>query len=286
MQDPSTPSPSATPAVVPTTPGTDQPDPWAAANLDADLLAFVKGKTPAQVAKELQGAQALIGKKAIGIPGPNATPEEHRAFHEARGVPPDASGYDFSDVIGEIAAANPDWPRDEAREQQFKELAKSANLSAGEAKELVRKQLGQELEANKQTIAANRQANTATETMIAETWGAEREAKTAAANRFAHHLGIDGDVMEVFMKAAGTKPEARFKLLNLMAEQGANLEEGAGPGGFNPKPGGMSKEQATQAKEQYLNTGDNREAYMNPGHANHQKVSQQVYEYAKVERGL
>lgn len=243
-------------------------------------------KTPAQIAKELQGAQALIGKKAIGIPGPNATPEEHRAFHEARGVPADASGYDFTDIIGEIAAANPDWPRDEAREQQFKELAKSANLSVGEAKELVRKQLSQELEAGKATIAANRQANTATETMISEQWGPNREAKTAAANRFAHHLGIDGDVMEVFMKAGGTKPEARFKLLNLMADQGANLEEGGGPGGYNPKPGGMTPEQATAAKEVYLNTGDNRDAYMNPGHKNHQLVTQQVTQYLKVERGL
>ena len=285
MQDPSTPSPSATPAVVPTVPGTDQPSPWGA-DLDPELKTFVGDKTPAQIAKELKGAQALLGKKAIGIPGKDATPEEHRAFHEARGVPADASGYDFSDVIAEIATANPDWPRDEAREQQFKELAKSANLSAGEAKELVRKQLSQELEANKAAIVASKQANTATETMIAEQWGANREAKTAAANRFAHHLGIDGDVMEVFMKAAGTKPEARFKLLELMAEQGASLEEGAGPGGFNPKPGGMSSEQAAAAKEQYLNTGDNRAAYMDPGHKNHEAVSKQVYLYAKAERGL
>lgn len=285
VQDPSTPSPSATPVVVPAVPGTDQPSPWGA-NLDPELKTFIGDKTPAQVAIELKNAQALIGKKAIGIPGKDATPEEHRAFHEARGVPADPSGYDFADVIDELAAANPDWPRDEAREQQFKELAKSANLSAGEAKELVRKQLTQELEANKGAIVAQRQANTATETMIAEGWGANREAKTAAANRFAHHMGIDGDVMEVFMKAAGTKPEARFKLLELMAEQGANLEEGAGPGGFNPKPGGMSPEQATAAKEQFLNTGDNRAAWMNPAHPRHKAVTDALYPYQKAERGL
>lgn len=285
VQDPTTPSPSATPVVVPAAPGADAVNPWGE-DLDDELKAFAKDKTPAQVLKELKGAQALIGKKAIGIPGPNATPEEHRAFHEARGVPADASGYDLSDVIAEIATANPDWPRDEAREQQFKELAKSANLSVGEAKELVRKQLSQELEANKGQIVAQKQANTATETMIAENWGANREAKTAAANRFAHHLGIDGDVMEVFMKAAGTRPEARFKLLDLMAEQGKSLEEGAGPGGFNPKPGGMSSEQAAAAKEQFLNTGDNRNAYLDPGHKNHELVTKQVTQYLKVERGI
>lgn len=284
-QDPSTPSPSATPAAVPVVPGAETASPWGA-DLDPELKAFVGEKTPAQIAKELKGAQALLGKKSIGIPGKDATPEEHRAFHEARGVPADASGYDFTDVITEIATANPDWPRDEAREQQFKELANSANLSAGEAKELVRKELSRELEANKAAITAGKQANTATETMIAEKWGPNREANTAAANRFAHHLGIDGDVMEVFMKAAGTKPEARFKLLELMAEQGKGLEEGAGPGGYNPKPTGMSPEQATAAKEQFLNTGDNRTAYLDPGHKNHQQVSNQVYLYAKAERGL
>jgi hypothetical protein len=283
--DPATPSPSAAPAPAQALPGTAQPNPWGE-ELDDELKAFVGEKTPLQIAKELKGAQALIGKKAIGIPGKDATPEEHRAFHEARGVPPDPTGYDFTDVIDEIAQANPDWPRDEAREQQFRELAKSANLSNNEARELVRKQLAQELEGNKAAIAANRQANIATENMVAEQWGPDRAAKEAAANRFAHHLGIDGDVMEVFMKAASTKPEARFKLLSIMAEQGAMLEEGAGAGGFNPKPTGMTPEQAGQAKEQYLNTADNRAAFMDPTHKNHASVSNQVYQYAKIERGL
>jgi hypothetical protein len=284
------PAPSSTPAAQPTPPTTDAPaDPWAAYALDDDLKTFVGQRSPAEVAKELKNAQGLIGKKTIGIPGKDSTPEEQRAFHEARGVPKDEAGYDFGATIDELVANAPEgWQRDEKREAQFRTWARNSNLSNTEANNLLKQYFTSEFEGNRDAIKAASEATKTARNLMTERWGADAEGKTNAANRFARHVGLDDDAIEVFLSAAGTKPEARFKLIDYMANQGAMLEEGGGDGKAPMSPGGqqMTADQARVAKEQFLAQGDNQAAYMDSSHPRHGAVERQVTAYLKIERGI
>lgn len=243
-------------------------------------------KTPAQLAIELKAAQSLIGKKTIGIPGPTSTPEEQRAYHTARGVPEAPDGYKLDDVLAEIEKEFPGIERDAAREKQFREFARASNLSQTEAAELVSRQLRAEIAANAEGIKAAQTANTATKTLIDENWGPKAEAKNVAATRGARHIGLDDAATEVFMKAAGTNPEARFKLVDALATLGEMLGEGGGPG---TQPGGgqltMTADQARVAGQQFLDQGDNREAYMNPAHDRHKAVEAEYTKYARIAQG-
>lgn len=260
--------------------------PWGE-GIDPDLLKFVGEKTPIEIAKELQAAQALIGKKTIGIPGKDSTPEQQRAFHAARGVPDAADGYDLEDVITELVEKYPGLERDTAREAQFRELARASNISNGEARELMRRTLEAEATAGAERLAELNTANTAAKALVTEHWGPKVDEKTALANAFARHLGLDDEAFDAFMKVAGAKPEARFKLVDAFANMGANLQEGGGPGGDGV--GGlasMTPEQAEAAKKAYLDQGDNRAAYQDPSHSRHKRVEAEVTKYLKIQRGV
>ena len=117
--------------------------PWG--ELDADLKAFVGEKTPAQIAKELQGAQSLLGKKTIGIPNKESKPEEWKAFHKARGVPEDETGYDFAALRDEALKDIPEDQRDAAwdkdEEAYWRGVFKNSNVSQAEATEIMRRGL-------------------------------------------------------------------------------------------------------------------------------------------------
>ncbi len=264
-----------------------QPYTWDGA--DDELKTFVGTKSPLDVAKELKNAQSMLGKKTIGIPGENSTPEEQQAFHKARGVPESVDGYKFDDVIAEVMK---DVPKelaeiDPEREKRYRELFKNSNVSNGEARELLRREMSREIGELKQKAETARQLTQQTNDLVTQAWGNKREEKTQDANNFFRHLGIDDDALKVVNGALGTKPEARMKFLELAASQGASLREGGQPGaGGGLVPGAMTPDQARMAKEQYLAQGDNRDAYLNPQHRNHEAVSKQVYEYAKVQRGV
>lgn len=257
-------------------------------DLDDELKEFVKDKTPAQVAKELKGAQALLGKKTIGIPDKDSTPEQWRAFHESRGVPKDEAGYSFDATLDELMKEAPEGiERDPAREAEFRAMAKAANLSNTEANELIKRQLQKEWAGSKTQLAEISAANKQAQTLLDDAWGAKKDEYTQDANKFARHIGLGDDVLEVFMKAAGTKPEARFKFVNFMREQGALLKEG-GDGGplIDTGAEALTPAQATEKKTAYLSQGDNQAAYLDAGHPRHKQVSAQMTLYLKAERGI
>lgn len=296
----SEPTPAVTPAVETPTPNSEQApaleepkpndpvaaDPWK--DLDEDTRKFVGDKTPAQLATELRSAQALIGKKTIGIPGKDSTPEEQKAFHVARGVPPAADGYQLADVIEEIEKEFPGLPRDEAREKLFREQALASNLSNSEARELAGRMLRAEIAQNADAIKAVNEGNKRAAALVTEGWGAQSEAKTNNANRMARHIGLDDATLDVFLNAKGVTPEARFKFVDSLAQLGELLGEGGGPGGDGGLGGGlagMTPDQARIAGNQYLDQGDNREAYNNPAHPRHKAVETEYTKYARVAQG-
>lgn len=297
--DPPATPPATPPADPPATPpaGQEPPkDPPAASpwgEMDDELKEFVGDKSPADVAKELKGAQTLLGKKQIGIPNEESTPVEWAKFHETRGVPGNAEGYDFSSVKDEVLKDIPEDQRegawDEGEEKRFRELAKAANLSKTEASELLKRELGYRMEAQGKVAKESADAAKAAQDMITENWGNRTEEYTQDANNFARHMGLGDDVIGAMQKLAGVNAEARFKLVDFMREQGALLREGGQPGktsGGAVPASGMSADQARQAKTQYLAQGDNQKAYMDPTHPNHQSVTDQVTQYLRAERGI
>ncbi len=180
--------------------------------------------------------------------------------------------------------------RDPEREKQFREIAKAANLSTGEANELIKRQLGAEIAQKQQQAEQSKALQTQMSDLITTTWGPKKEEYTQDANNWFRHMGIDGDALAVVNSALGSKPEARLKFLELARQQGASLREGGQPvPGSVPGAGSiatMTQQQAGQAKRDYLSQGDNSKAFMQPNHPNHQTVSDYVGKLARRERGL
>ncbi|MGB1390638.1 MAG: hypothetical protein ACPG61_17330 [Paracoccaceae bacterium] len=267
------------------------PDPWG--EVDDDLKTFIGEKTPAEIAKELKGAQSLLGKKQVGIPDDKSTPEEWAKFHETRGVPKEADGYDFTsvrdDLLKDIPEADREGAWDTAEEKRFREIAKAANLSSTEASELLKRELGHRMEAQAESVKADKAASKAATDLITENWGNKSDEYTQDANNFARHMGLGDDVIGAMQKMAGTNAEARFKLVDFMRTQGAQLREGGQPGktsGGAIPASGMTPDQARAAKADYLAQGENQKAYMDSNHPSHKAVTDQVTQYLKAERGI
>lgn len=275
-------NPPIQPAPAPTT------DHWSGA--DDELKAFIGTKTPLDIAKELKGAQALIGKKTVGVPGENSTPEEQAAFHKARGVPEKGDDYKFDDVLSELTKDLPEGliTADPEREKQFREMARASNLSNTEARELMKRQLGAEIEARKATAAASQALQQKTNDLVTQTWGTKKDEFTQDANNFLRHVGIDDDALKVVNSALGANPEARMKFLDFARQQGMMLREGGKMHGAQAGAviSTMTPDQARVAKQEYIAQGDNREAYMNPQHKNHKMVTDQMTQYLRAERGV
>lgn len=291
-------SPDPKPPTLPNDPPSDDPKPAPAAEaspwgeIDDELKEFAGEKTPAEVLKELKGAQSLLGKKQVGIPDEKSTPEEWAKFHETRGVPKESDDYDFAGVKDDLLKDVPEDQRegmwDEGEERRFKEFAKASNLSQTEAKNLLQRELSHRFEAGKAAAAESAAVSKAAKDMITENWGNREEEYTQDANNFARHMGLGDDVLANIQKMAGTA-EARFKTVDFMRQQGALLREGGQPGKTRPgavPAGSMTADQARMAKSDYLAQGDNQKAYMDSNHPNHKAVTDQVTAYLKAERGI
>ena len=282
------PAPNEPPPGTPPAPETPPANLWAGADLDDELKAFIGEKSPAQVAKELKSAQALIGKKTIGIPGPDSTPEEQRAFHAARGVPETGDKYDFAESMDEIKKDMPKgWQADPAREQWFRKVALERHLTNKEANDLVRDVFKYEQEKATAQLTQAADFDRQTEDLVAQGWGPQRAQKQQAANTFLHSQGFGEDEVSVIMKMAGANPQARFNIIDTFARMGELLGEGGGPTPPLTDPvAGMSKEQAAVAKQQFLAQGDNQAAYMDSTHPRHGAVTQHMTKLIKIERGI
>ena len=265
-------------------------EPWAKIE-DEAVRTVAQGKSYEQLAKELHGAQSLIGKKSVGIPNKDSKPEEWKAFHKARGVPEDEAGYDFTTLRDEALKDIPEDQRDAAwdkdEEAYWRGVFKNSNVSQTEAAEIMRRGLEKRMGEFTATAEAERKVGKQVSDKITEEWGPKKDEYTQDANNFARHIGLEDDMVDAMMKLPGVTADTRYNLLEFMRTQGALLREGGQTGrpGAAPTAGNMTPEQARTAKEQYLDQGDNREAYMESSHPRHKEVTTQVTTYLKIERG-
>lgn len=264
-------------------------NPWDGADLDEDLKAFVGEKTPAEIARELKNAQALIGKKAIGIPGKDSTPEEHRAFHKARGVPETEEGYDLAPAITALQEKAPEgWEPSEPLTNAFRKAAKLSNMSNGEAQQFAQHFLAAQFEANTPLVQAHLTATKEAKALMTEHWGANPEPHNAAFDRGMRALGLESEGIDVFLNAYGGNGKARFNLVDKIAEIGRLQSEG-GPipgGGINNAPTGMTPQQARQQIDTLLADPVNQEAYQDPMHARNKQITAEIVRLGKIERGV
>ena len=258
-------------------------------DLDEDLKKFVGEKTPAQVAKELQAAQALIGKKSIGIPGKDATPEEHRAFHKARGVPENEAGYELAPVLEELKTIAPEgWEASPELEASFRKAAKLSNLSTGEAKEFAKHYLADQFEQRKEFVAKEVEATKEASALLAKAWGPDRTVGETNFARGMKAVGLPAESVDVFLAAYGGSGQARFALVNAVAEIGRRQIEGGpipgqGEGGQNT---GMTKEQATAEVERIKADPELSKAFMDVTHPRHKEVTAEMTKLGKIQRGI
>lgn len=266
-------------------------DPYSFADDDEGkkLREFVGDKTPAQVAKELMNAQALLGKKAIGIPGKDATPEEHRAFHKARGVPDDEAGYELAPVIEELKKEAPEgWNPSPELEASFRKAAKLSNLSTGEAKEFARHYLADQFEQRKEFVATEVAATKEASALLAKAWGPDRTVGEANFARGMKVVGMPAEAVDVFLAAGGGNGAARFGLVNAIAEIGRRQLEGGpipgqGDGGQNTA---MTKEQATAEEDRIKKDPELSAAFMDVSHPRHKEVTAEMTRLGKIKRGI
>lgn len=266
-------------------------DPYSFADDDEGkkLREFVGNKTPAQIAKELMNAQALLGKKAIGIPGKDATPEEHRAFHKARGVPDDEAGYELAPVIEELKKEAPEgWNPSPELEASFRKAAKLSNLSTGEAKEFARHYLADQFEARKEFVASEVAATKEASALLAKEWGPDRTVGEANFARGMKVIGMPAEAVDVFLAAGGGNGAARFGLVNAIAEIGRRQLEGGpipgqGDGGQNTA---MTKEQAAAEEDRIKKDPELSAAFMDVSHPRHKEVTAEMTRLGKIKRGI
>lgn len=259
------------------------------ADLDEDTKKFVGDKTPAQVAKELMNAQALLGKKSIGIPTKDSTPEEHRAFHKARGVPETEADYDLAPAMEELKKTAPEgWNPSPETEASFRKAARLANISQGEANEFAKHYLGDQFKEREELVRREVTATKDASAMLAKEWGPDRTVGEANFARGMKAVGLPADSVDVFLAAYGADGAARFNMVKAVAEIGRRqLEGGPIPGG---QPGGngagMTKEQAITEQSRIKADPELSKAFMDVNHARHKEISNEMARLGKIERGI
>lgn len=267
----------------------DSADPWKDSELDEETRKFVGDKTPAQIAKELFGAQKLLGKKSIGIPGKDATPEEHRAFHKARGVPDDAAGYDFGETLTALKESAPEgWSMSEQMETTFRNAARLSNLSNGEANEFAKHFLGEQFKQREQFVSEQVKAVKDGKALMAKEWGADQSVNEANFARGMKAIGLEGQGVDVLLEAVAGSGAARFNAVNAIANIGRGFTEG----GFIPgndhggNNGAMTKQQARAEMERIKADPVLSEAYNDVNNPRHNEVTQTMTRLGKIERGI
>lgn len=264
-------------------------DPWAGAELDEETRKFVGDKSPAEIAKELQNAQKLLGKKTVGIPGKDSTPEEQRAFHKARGVPDDETGYDLAPAIDELKKTAPaGWNPSPEMEASFKKAAKLSNMSQSEATQFAQVWLGEQFKANENLVNLQVKAGSEARSLMAQEWGPDRTANEAAFARGMRAIGLDNAGVDVLLDAVAGDGKARFGAVKAIAEIGRRFGEGGPvPGGQTPNGNGaMSKEQARQEMDRIKGDPVLSTAYTDITHPRHKEVTAEMTRLGKIERGI
>ena len=132
--------------------------------------------------KTIVNQQKLIGKKYVGIPNENSTPEEIAKYREAIGVPVNFEDYDFGPSSPEVEKeAGPDDP---TVNKAFKQLLFDAGISQSQAKKIRQGYDQMILKAIQMRKNEAKQIDDSFEKLADEKFGASKAEKIKIAQQF------------------------------------------------------------------------------------------------------
>jgi transcriptional regulator with XRE-family HTH domain len=221
-----------------------------------------KYKTPVDLVKGHVEAVKFLGT-AIRPPGPDASPEDKKAFIERmQKVAPDLVFAPADDPETESRLfkqlGRPDKPEDYAADE---ETAKAVDLAAlrelAKTAGMTKKQFAALAKAAAEEGAAKRtEAQKAADALKAE-WGAAHAERVQMAAAVAEKLGLPAEAVKNI--ALGQVAPAELKFLHAVAQAlGTNPKELSGPG--NPKNGALTPAEAKLRLEEIRG----RDEYWNP----------------------
>lgn len=172
-------------------------------------------KDPAALAKSYIATKAMVGQKALAVPGENATPEERAAFHAALGVPKTPAEYKLK---AHEMMAHPEWNR--GAQDEFVKLAHAHGFTPAQADAAVQfyaNFIGTQVKANEKMATEGR-------VELKGDWGVNYDAFMGVANtamgQAAQALGVErGDL---FNATSGSDPALVARLFHWV---GSNLAE-------------------------------------------------------------
>lgn len=164
------------------------------------------------LAKSYISTKALVGQKALSVPGPDAKPEEVKAYHRAIGVPESPAEYRLK---GHEMMAHPEWNR--AAQDEFLKHAHALGMTPAQvdgAVQFYANFIGQQ-------VKTNATLETEAKVDLRAEWGVNYDTYMGAANRgisrMEKTLGMQpGELVEA---TKGSNPAAIARLFHAIESQ-------------------------------------------------------------------
>ena len=219
--------------------------------------------------QQFDNAQALIGKKTIGVPTSESTDEDWQKFYTTMGRPEDSGKYEFTKVEGPEGI---DLQGSEEGMKKVKEMFHKAGLSGKQATQIKKAYDEMFLEQYNKQLATGKagsdQQNTEFEGLLDKHFGDQKEAASARVNKmlvefvpteFKKHVdGLDNKNLMI-LTAVLDKVHKKY-----VSED--NLDAGG-----NPIPTETVETMRVSAQQMMVS-----EAWKNPMHAQHQATKDKV----------
>lgn len=193
---------------------------------------MVKFGSVEALAQSYLHAQALIGKKGIIPPGPQASPEERAAFYEQLGRPKDLNGYELK------ATGLPEGVKiSEAVTAGFKGKAHELGLTAEQAANLFEWYSGQIGDTVRTQMAAKGEAPKKFEAFLAQTYGLANIPTETQKAKSVVMAFADEEIMQGLQESGAQYQPWFFKLMNKVGGKfGEGSLQGGGTMSFAPTP--------------------------------------------------